>query len=691
MYADRNIEDLVLRWHAAIGRGETPSAEEICEDCPELEEALQRELIDRELARIGVVELDGLEPETHPGIPEGLVADAEPVPGYRLVRRIGKGGSGDVWEANGPGGIPVAMKFARVAEWACSPHAARPPRLNELRSLEMMRGIRHPNILPLFGAWSRDGLLIFVMELADRTLQDRYLEAIREGESGIPRPELVAYMQQAASGIDFLNQARHTVNGRPGMGVQHGDIKPQNLLLVGGCVKVGDFGQANGLDEVGRNTGGVTASFAPPELFQGPMSGRSDQYSLAVSYCMLRGGRLPFLGTPLQVMMGHFREDPDLTMLLEAERPAVARALAKRPAERWPDCRTFVEEVARARDVPARRSFDPSRPLAPGLVARGPALLPIVLLSMVTLAALPTTVGDPGRSAGPGPGRGGVVGAAGPKRAAVPAPAPDDAAGRPAAPIDPRISWTAGDGESTGESGRESRPTVGEVARSVEAPDLAEAPGAPASPSLEPDHRVVVETKPSRPGPGASTAEPGAPRPAVRPPVQAGIPPPLPAPGEAGTPAVGTTAGGGRTADEATSTAANPDRADRRAKVEIPARPSGVPPVTTGPPDVGVGLPAVAKRPARFASITVLMPSAKSELVVKGEVGRGNPDEWYGPTRVIHSPPMDRAADYIVGAFWLDAAGRSQTRSCRLRVEPGTAHEVDLRSAVPTSKEIPKD
>ena len=93
-------------------------------------------------------------------------------------------------------------------------------------------------------------------------------------------------------------------------------------------------------------------------------------------------------------------------------------------------------------------------------------------------------------------------------------------------------------------------------------------------------------------------------------------------------------------------------------------------------------------RPVQTASIHVLMPTARAELVVKGEVGRGNPDEWYGPTRVIHSPPMGRAEEYIVGAFWLDEAGRPLTRSRKLRVEPGKVYEVDLRPGLPTCKEV---
>src|SRR5262249_48948311 len=73
----------------------------------------------------------------------------------------------------------------------------------------------------------------------------------------------------------------------------------------------------------------------------------SDQYSLAVAYCELRGNRKPFSGTnPAQLMAAHLKKPPDLSMLPPAEQGVVGRALAKEPRERWPDCRTFVRELA---------------------------------------------------------------------------------------------------------------------------------------------------------------------------------------------------------------------------------------------------------------------------------------------------------------------------------------------------------
>jgi serine/threonine protein kinase len=266
---------------------------------------------------------------------------ARPLPEYELVRLLGRGGFGEVWLARGPGGFDVALKLVRLGDQAAGP---------EVRALGLMKAVRHPHLLALFGAWERDGLLLIAMELADRSLQDRWQEARGQGLPGIQPAELLQYMREAAQGIDFLHDG-----GRPGpdggsAGIQHRDIKPHNLLLVGGGVKVADFGLAKVLEKSAASTtsGSLTPVYASPEQFGGRASRHSDQYSLAVSYCQLRGGRVPFVGSLPEVMAGHLARPPDLTMLPDAERPAVARALAKEPEERWPSCREFVEALAAA-------------------------------------------------------------------------------------------------------------------------------------------------------------------------------------------------------------------------------------------------------------------------------------------------------------------------------------------------------
>jgi serine/threonine protein kinase len=280
-----------------------------------------------------------LSPSTKPwAVSLFLVAGAEPVPGYQLVKRLGQGGFGEVWQATGPGGFPLALKFIRLGE---------PAGAVELRALEFMKKVRHPNLLGQYGAWQRDFTLIIAMELADDTLLNRHTAAVAEGLPGIPVDELLQYMRDAARGIDHLNEPRPEV-GQP-HGIQHRDIKPANLLRVGGGVKVADFGLAKVLQQSrASNSGCMTVAYAAPEFFHGATSERSDQYSLAVTYCQLRGNRLPFRGTKEEVMIGHLTNPPDLSMLPPAEQVVVARALSKKPEDRWPSCCAVVEALTAA-------------------------------------------------------------------------------------------------------------------------------------------------------------------------------------------------------------------------------------------------------------------------------------------------------------------------------------------------------
>src|SRR5262245_33493673 len=94
-------------------------------------------------------------------------AGSELVPGYRLLERIGSGGAGEVWSAAAPGGLRVALKIVRLAGGLGQ---------RERANLRILRAIRHPNLLAYFGAWQSEGRLIIGMELADRSLWDRYVE-----------------------------------------------------------------------------------------------------------------------------------------------------------------------------------------------------------------------------------------------------------------------------------------------------------------------------------------------------------------------------------------------------------------------------------------------------------------------------------------------------------------------------------
>ena len=258
----------------------------------------------------------------------------EIIPGYRLEKSIGAGGFGEVFLATAPGDIAKAVKivFGRLDE-------SRAER--ELKALERIKAVRHPFVVSIDRIELADNRLVIVTELADRSMRDRFVEAqSREGGRlpGIPRDELLRYLSDAADALDYLSE-KHSL--------QHLDIKPENLLLVDQHLKVGDFGLLKDLRDTQMSLmGGVTPTYAPPEVLEGQPGLRSDQYSLAVVYQEMLTGQLPFNGrTPGQLASQHLHSDPFLSPLPAADRYAIGRALAKSTERRFATCRELVDAL----------------------------------------------------------------------------------------------------------------------------------------------------------------------------------------------------------------------------------------------------------------------------------------------------------------------------------------------------------
>ena len=136
--------------------------------------------------------------------------------------------------------------------------------------------------------------LIIAMGLGDISLFDRLQQCLAEGLPGIPHDELLTYMDDAAKAIDFLNSPVHDLGSGPAA-IQHCDIKPHNLMIVGGAAQVCDFGLARMMGADRTTTAAATVAYAAPECLEsGKPSDSTDQYSLAVSYYELKTGRLPY-------------------------------------------------------------------------------------------------------------------------------------------------------------------------------------------------------------------------------------------------------------------------------------------------------------------------------------------------------------------------------------------------------------
>ena len=342
------IEDLLDRWDAALDADLAINpADFVKAEGLQLDESLRAEFVrraegiarikrqlDRAVAVSSQHSLTGSASESRPPPASDFQAGMEPVPGYTLVAFLGKGGCGEVWRAQAPGGMPVALKI--LASDRATTYA-------ELEALETLKGVHHPHLLAIHAFWLNEGRLFIASELADCTLLTRLEQSREAGERGIPVQELLGYMQETAKALDFLNSPQR---GRREIG--HGDIKPPNLLLSGGSIKVGDFGLIRALSNgTADHRGGLTPLYAAPEFFRGKIFRTSDQYSLAVTYCHLRTGRP---SSHKASVVGGPTGAPHLTDLLPREQRVVTQALSKWHRRRFRNCKQFIDRLAAAHE-----------------------------------------------------------------------------------------------------------------------------------------------------------------------------------------------------------------------------------------------------------------------------------------------------------------------------------------------------
>jgi uncharacterized RDD family membrane protein YckC len=283
---------------------------------------------------------DELETATRPpGVPPGLPRREAVAlqPGrafgpYRLIRRIGEGGFGQVWEAVHVGtGRRVALKVLMAAP------PAGPERIERFkREGRLAASLSHPNCVYVFSAEEIEGQPAITMELMPGgTLQD----LVRK-DGPLPYRKAVDCTLDILDGLEAAHAA----------GVIHRDIKPSNCFLgPSGSVRVGDFGLARTLeaDSDLTATGSFvgTPAYASPEQVRGrDVDASSDLYSIGATLYTLLTGRSPFAGAGGAQLLARILTEPPTPISDHGVRvPAglqrvVMRLLAKEKSRRYPGC-----------------------------------------------------------------------------------------------------------------------------------------------------------------------------------------------------------------------------------------------------------------------------------------------------------------------------------------------------------------
>jgi serine/threonine-protein kinase len=259
---------------------------------------------------------------------------------YRLERVLQRGVVADVYVAEDRSlGRRVAVKVLRD-EMAATVSADR-----FMAEIDVVRQLRHPNIVPMYDSGDIAGVPYYIMPFIEgETLRARLSRLGR-----IPLGEALRITTDIARALHFAH--RHHVI--------HRDIKPENVMLDRGRGLVLDFGIALVMDmlETPRRTlPGLTLGtfhYMSPEQVDGDteIDGRSDIYSLACVLYEMLSGRPPFTGTPNAVIRRQLSERPRSLMSLCSGVPqkldaALLRALEKSPERRYPTAGAFISALA---------------------------------------------------------------------------------------------------------------------------------------------------------------------------------------------------------------------------------------------------------------------------------------------------------------------------------------------------------
>lgn len=255
---------------------------------------------------------------------------------YEVISFVGTGSYGHVYQVREPAPLSriLALKVLRTDQFN------EKGQNSFFDEAQRIANLQHPNILPVYNFGQiADGRPYLVMEYAPKTIHDLF----RKGDGSrrlAYAEELVPYIQQAAAALYYIHEN----------GLIHQDVKPGNLLIGrNGQILLADFGATFYLGmqthaSLGEVTG--TASYMPPEQWQGNPRRDSDQYALAICIYELLAGRSPFAYKFIEQMWNaHLKEEPPAPQQWNPRIPVevsavLSRALAKDYHLRY---RTIIE------------------------------------------------------------------------------------------------------------------------------------------------------------------------------------------------------------------------------------------------------------------------------------------------------------------------------------------------------------
>ena len=263
---------------------------------------------------------------------------------YQIVGELGRGAMGVVYRALDPAiGRTIAIKSIRLSELT---DAAERERLKDrlFREAQSAGILSHPNIVTIYDIQEDQGLTYIFMEFVNGPPLEKLLTPGHAPDKNT----LFSVLRQTAAALDYAHKR----------GIVHRDIKPANIMIhEDGTAKITDFGVAKIVSQQMTQTGMMmgTPSYMSPEQIQGTeVTGKADQFSLAVIAFEMLSGEKPFAADNLATLLYRIcREEPASAhrlndMLDPAVDTVLNTALAKNPADRYDTCADFVNALERA-------------------------------------------------------------------------------------------------------------------------------------------------------------------------------------------------------------------------------------------------------------------------------------------------------------------------------------------------------
>ena len=294
-----------------------------------------------------------VESETVAGKEPTAPAETKKFGNYEVVKLLGTGGFGSVWQATAADGLPVAVKVLNP-DILDNERAVR-KFFHEAINLSKMN---HPHICRFIDFFPQEGNYAIVMDFVQGTdLQDLLKE------QGGPLPFETA-RQIAAQALDALHYAHQKQ-------VLHRDIKPENITLTTeGAVKIMDFGIARLSSSESQQTSlfMISPAYTAPERFDetktDDVDQRADIYSLGLVFYEIFTGKHPFPTTnPMEMIMAHLNTVPpppdEIADLPQEISDAILKALEKNPEDRFEDFAAFKMEMLGEAPIRASDSIGP--------------------------------------------------------------------------------------------------------------------------------------------------------------------------------------------------------------------------------------------------------------------------------------------------------------------------------------------